>query len=423
MDESDEVTWLARRAGFGLAPGEFDVRVRTGARAWLDELVGPDAHGIAPVTAPFTGTPFADQPTSRRADAIQLLDTWLQLLHTTPRPLQAAMTWFWHDHFAVSYPVVKAATPFARYLDRLHANALGNFRQLVTEITTDAAMLLFLDGTTSTAAAPNENYARELLELYTMGVGNYTEADIRAAAVSLAGWVVRLREDHRVQLVPARRSTAPQLVLGRTVRDAAGVVDAAVGSEACATFIAAKLAAWFLGPDHDPALVPGFARVFRDNDLAIAPLVKAVLTAGLEGRGGELVLAPFPWLATAQRALGVRLSGRVAVGQLEPAGQMPLVPPNVGGWPGPSAWLGASATAARVAMAALLVDATPAANPVLRAAASGDLAQLARLLGRPRGFSTPTADALRAFAATRPTGKAGAAVTAVALASPDLVLA
>jgi uncharacterized protein (DUF1800 family) len=423
MDEQDKVAWLARRAGFGFAAGELDARARTGAAAWLDEHVAPDARGVPAVVNPFTVAPFTDQPTSRRADGVQLLDTWMQLLHTTPRPLQAAMTWFWHDHFAVSYPVVKAATPFARYLDRLHANALGNFRTLITEITTDAAMLLFLDGTTSTAAAPNENYARELLELYTIGVGNFTEADVRAGAVALAGWVVRPREDHRVQLVAARRSTVPQVVLGRTVRDAAGVVDAAVSAEACATFVAGKLAAWFLGPDHDPSLVPGFARVFRDSGLAIAPLVKAVLTAGLEGRGGDLVLAPFPWLATAQRALGARLPARVAYTQLELAGQLPLVPPNVGGWPGPAAWLGASATAARVSMASALIDTVPATNPVLRAAASGDLALLARLLGRPGGFRPPTVDALRGLAASRPTGKAGAAVTAVALASPDLVLA
>jgi uncharacterized protein (DUF1800 family) len=323
----------------------------------------------------------------------------------------------------VSYPVVKAATPFARYLDRLHAHALGDFRRLITEITTDAAMLIFLDGTTSTATAPNENYARELLELYTIGVGNFTEADVRAASVALAGWVVRPREDHRVLLVAARRPTAPQTVLGRTVRDAAGVVDAAIGVDACAGFIAAKLAAWFLGPDHDPTLVPGFAQVFRERGFAIAPLVKAILTAGIEGRGGDLVLAPFPWLATAQRALGARLPAATAYGQLELAGQAPLVPPNVGGWPGPAAWLGASATAARVSMAGALIDAVPATNPVLRAAASGDLTLLARSLGRPQGFSPPTAAALRAFAATRPTGKAGAAVTAVALASPDLVLA
>ena len=423
MNDREQIAWLARRAAFGLAPGELDRLAGRGADAYLETLVAPDLHGIAAGGDPWSGLTFSDDPTKRRAEGLALAERWLAHQAGTPRPLVAAMTWFWHDHFAVSYAQVKSTQPFSRYLTLLSKHALGDFRQLVTEISTDAAMLIFLDGTTSTGAAPNENYGRELLELYTIGIGSFTEADVRAAAAALTGWVVRPRDEYSTLFVRSRHNTAAQTLLGKTVTDVATVVDAAVRHDACAPFIAAKIAAWFLGPDYDTGLVAGFAKVFRDNNLALAPLVRAILRAGLDGAGGELVLAPLPWLVAAQKALGVSLDTATAYRYLTAAGQAPLTPPNVGGWPGPAAWLGSSATATRVSMASALVDLAPATSPVLRAAAAGDLATLASLLGRPAGFTPATRDALAAFGATKPTGKAGAAVTAVALASPDLLLA
>ena len=408
---------------FGMAPGELARRRGRGVDALLDELVAPDAHGVAAAADPWAGATYTDEPGARRAEGLDLGERWLGAMTSSPRPLVEAMTWFWHDHFAVSYPVVRFATPFARYLSLLRTHALGDFRRLVLEITTDAAMLDFLDGATSTAAAPNENYGRELLELYTIGVGNFTEPDVRAAATALTGWVVRPRQGYSTQFVRTRHSSVPQTLLGRTVGDVASVVDAAVSHDACATFLAGKLAAWFLGPDHDPALVPGFAAVFRAGGLQIAPLVRAILRAGADGAGRPLVLAPVPWLVAAQKSLGVRLPIATALNFCNLAGQQPLAPPNVGGWPGPAAWLDASATAARVSMASALVDQLPASSPVLQAAAAADLAALATLLGRPAGFAPATVGALRSFAATRPAGAAGAAVAAIALASPDLLVA
>ena len=423
MNDQDRIAWLARRAAFGLAPGEPERFSAMGVDGYLDWLVEPEAPGGAIAVDPFAGLTFDDAPTSRARDGLTLVERWFDTMLTTPRPLREAMTWFWHDHFAVSYGQVKAAQPFARYLSLLRKHALGDFKQLIADITVDPAMLIFLDGATSTAAAPNENYGRELLELYTVGIGSYTEADVHAAAVALSGWVVRPGQGYSVTFVRTRHDARPQQLAGRTVSDVASVVDAAVQNDACAPYIAAKLAAWFLGPDFDRGSVPGFAKVFRDNGLAIAPLVRAILQAGLDGHGDDLVLAPVPWLMMMQRALGVRLDTRVAYSYLSGAGQAPLAPPNVGGWPGPSAWLGASATAMRVAMASALVDLLASSSPVLQAAASGDLARLATALGRPAGFSPATRDALRNLASSRPQGKAGAAVAVIAIASPDLLLA
>jgi uncharacterized protein (DUF1800 family) len=256
-----------------------------------------------------------------------------------------------------------------------------------------------------------------------VGVGNYAEADVHAAAAALTGWVVRPREQYAVSFVPGRHDATPRTLFGAEVRDVGSVVDAAVRNPACATFVAAKLAAWFLGPGYDTSIVPGLAATFRDGDHEIAPLVRAILRAGLDGRGSELVLAPVPWFVAARKALDVSPDVRVVIQDLSSAGQEPLLPPNVGGWPGPAAWLGASATAMRVSLATALVDQLPVTSPVAKAAAAGDLATLAVLLGLPNGFAAPTRDALAALVANRPGGRAGAAVASVALASPDVLVA
>jgi uncharacterized protein (DUF1800 family) len=423
VDDREKISWLGRRAAFGLAPGALDRLAVSGPDAYLDILVDPGANRVAVSPDPFAGLTATNEATTRREEALALADRWLDHMLVTPRPLEEVMTWFWHDHFAVSLAVVKASQPMARHVSLLRTHALGNFRELVEQVSIDPAMLLFLDGATSTSVAPNENFARELLELYTVGIGNFTEADVHAAAAALTGWVVRQREGYVAELVRARHNATPQPFFGTKVTDVVSVVDAAVRSPACPTFIAAKLAAWFLGPDHDANLVPELAKTFVDNDLAIAPLVRAVLRAGLDGRGGALVLAPVPWFIAARRALDVPIDNRVAYRYLAGAGQAPLAPPNVGGWPGPSAWLGSSATAMRVSLASALVDQLTTAQPTLQIAAAGDLASLAKLFSLPHGFNAATTDALRAFAATKPAGRAGAALAVVALSSPDLLVA
>lgn len=422
MDERAKVAWLARRAGFGPAPGELDARAATGAAAWLDELVDPDAHEVPGAPDPWAGADlaFTNDAASRRSRALDLIGRWLTHMATTPRPLEEAMVWFWHDHFAVSLAEVRSAAAMADHLRLLRRHALGDFRTLIREVATDPAMLVFLDGARSTGQAPNENFGRELLELYTLGVGNYGEADVRAGAVALTGWTVDLQRGGGARFVPRRHDDRPQAMLGRQVHDVDSVVDAAVSHPACATFVSRKLVAWFLGTPADEQVVAAGARAFTASGMSVRALVRTILAAGLDGAGHPVVRAPVPWLVGAARAVGASVDARALYAPLTAAGQVPCLPPNVGGWPGETAWLGASATVARVSMAALLVDALAADAEPLRLAAAKDLAALAARLGLPAGFTPATADALRAMPATGP--RPGASVLAVALASPDLLL-
>lgn len=417
----DEVAWLARRAAWGLAPGELDDWEALGTAAVIDRLVAPDDNGIAPEPSPWAGLVYRDEDGARREQGIAALGSWMDHLVATRRPLENTLAWFWHDHFAVSFAVVNHLPTLLGHLDLVRDGALGGFRDLIRTVTTDAAMLIFLDGERSTGASPNENFGRELLELYTLGIGNYTEDDVRAAAVALTGWTVLRRADYAVRFVPGRHDPTPQTFLGVDgVSGVDAVVDTAVAHPAAPRFIATKVAAHYLGV-VDEGVVTSFADAFTAGGLRHDVLARAMLEAGVGGATRPQVSAPVSWLIAALKATGAEMPYRVIFGALQEMGQVPANPPNVGGYPGTSTWLASSATIGRLSTAATIARLTPDDSPALSAAAAGAFDELADLLLRPSGFSEPTLDALvglSASASVRP----GEAALALALASPDFLI-
>jgi uncharacterized protein (DUF1800 family) len=423
VNEREKVLWLARRAAFGNAPGELEQNEATGAAAYLNRLVDPDANGV-----PAAPDPFADiiestdpQDNKARVEMIQKFTySWIDHMVTTPRRLDEMMTWFWHDHFAVQSSVVRSGRLMADHINLLRKHALGNFRSMVREVTTNAAMLIYLDGAKSTNRAPNENYGRELLELYTMGIGNYTEVDVRAAAVALTGWQVLLRDGARPVFNARLHETRPQTLLGKSVNDVESVVNTAVDHPATATYIAGKIAAFFLGPGVDSTMVDGFAATFKAANFEVRPLVRAVLQAGLDGKGGPIVQSPLVWWVATRRATGIAPDPRTVVRYLDSAGQVPGNPPNVGGWPGMTAWLGASPTAMRATLASIAAELVAANSPLLAAAAKGDFARVAALLNVANGFVPATTAAIKKVGTcgVRP----GVGALTLALASPDVLV-
>jgi uncharacterized protein (DUF1800 family) len=198
------------------------------------------------------------------------------------------------------------------------------------------------------------------------------------------------------------------------------VVDTVLAHPAVPNYIAGKMARHFIG-GVDDATIASLAETFADNGLVVAPLARAILEAGLDGAGTPQVTAPVPWTVAALKATGAELPPRAVVGLLRQMGQVPGVPPNVGGYPGATTWLASSSTAGRFTMANAIARMTPDDAAVLAAAANGDLDELADLLIRPEGFTDQTIAALRDLpgsAATRP----GEAVLAIALASPELLI-
>jgi uncharacterized protein (DUF1800 family) len=421
MTKRDDIAFLARRVAWGLAPGQLDKLETVGTSAYIDALIDPDGAGIAAEPSPWAGFEYTHDQELRQEQALETLDRWTTHLVKTDRPYENAMAWFWHDHFAVSFQVVKYLPILIDHLDLIRDQGFGDFRELIRSVTTDSAMLVFLDGATSTGQAPNENYGRELLELYTIGIGNYTEDDVAAASVALTGWVVRRQLLGEAQFVPDRHDSTPQLLLGEMVSDVDSVVDAACSHSACAGFIAAKVARFFLGNPSD-SVVGRITDRFSASGLDMAVLARDVLDAGLAGESTLQIVAPVPWLVGALKATTAQIEPRIRIGLLRLMGQVPGSPPNVGGFPGASTWLASSATAARFSAANVVARATPDDAAAIRLAADGEWDGLADLFLRPQGFSEATLAALRDLP-TNVSTRRGEGALALSLASPDLLVA
>ncbi len=420
MTTREDIAFLARRAAWGLAPGELDALEALGTTAYIDALVDPDGAGIEAEPSPWVDFEYVDEQEVRQQQGLETLDRWTTHLVETKRPFENAMAWFWHDHFAVSFQVVQYLPTLIDHLDLIRDQGLGDFRELIRSISVDGAMLVFLDGATSTGDAPNENYGRELLELYTLGIGNYTEDDVQAAAVALTGWVVRRRLGWEVQFVPRRHDSSPQSFLGKTVNDVESVVDAACSHTACAGFASGKVARFFLGNPSDSVL-NDMAERFAAAELDLSALARDVLEAGAAGESTPLVVAPVPWFIGALKATGALIEPRAQIGLLRAMGQVPGSPPNVGGFPGASTWLASSSTAARFGAANVIARSTADDAAAITLAADGEWDGLADLLLRPSGFSAATLAALRDLPANVSTRR-GEGALALALASPDLLI-
>lgn len=426
MSDRDAIAWLYRRSAFGLAPGQLDALTARGVDDAVDRLVDPEAHGVTRAPDPWAGIVAIDPENMSRRYAAGMVASWLVAMATTPRPLEEWMRWFWHGHFVSTMRVVKYPQLMFDQLHLFGDLGLGDFRTLLRAVTVDAAMLLYLNGTTSKRSQVNENYGREVLELFALGVGHYQETDVRAGAEALTGYRVDLRASSVAPPVvfgSGRHDDTPKDYLGQVgVHDVDSVIDAIVAHEACAPFITRKLASAILGPDLDDGLVKRLARDFATSGLELRPLVRAIIEVGLGGQSHELVTAPVPWLVSMVRACGVSardvMPGISGQG-LRTAGQVPFDAPSVAGWPGGRAWLSSSATLARFNMASALAAATDPQGLVRVAARSADPRVLADQLGHPEGFTAATTAAIAVNRGSDPTGELA---LGLALASPELAL-
>ncbi len=427
MSERSSIAWLARRVGFGLDPGQLDALSQDSLSTTLDRWLEPDANGVPAAPDPWAGVELTSGRVSTRQRATQsraVLLGWLEAMAGTPRPFEEWMRWFWHGHFVTSLPQIRVPKAMVLQLQTLGQLGLGDFPSLLRAVTIDPAMLVYLNGNTNVAGQVNENYGREVLELFALGVGNYSEADVRAGATALTGWSFQLYTTTSV-FQARRHDDTPQTYLGRSgVHDVDSVIDAIVSHKACAPFITSRLARAILGPDVSSDLITSLAKGFAASGMQLRPLVRSIVEAGLEHKASKsLVMAPVPGSIGRLKAcdVGVTAVYPQLVKDLQTAGQVPMQAPNVGGWPGGTAWLSSSGTLARFDLASTIATRSPVTSVVRRAAARGDFDALADALGRPDGFNGATVAALRAVNADH--GPVDVARLTVALASPDLEMA
>ena len=345
------VAHLYRRAAFGPTPADTDRALADGFPKTLARLLAgePDAAAWLDV---FTDTG------RYLKDDLQLRVWWLSVMLQGGHPLREKLTLFWHNHFATSYAKVRRTRLMMEQNVTLRAHALGKFRPLLLDMSRDTAMLVWLDSNQNVAAAPNENYAREVMELFSLGVGNYTEADIRAAARAFTGWHTDTHpdpgwDDLTFRFKPDQHDPGEKTIFGHTgAFGGADVIRLCADRPACATFLVGKLYAFFVSETPPPkSILEPLADRFRKSDYDVADLVKTMLGSRLffsEHAYRKRVKWPVEYALGAVRAV---VPGRVPLGDLtDPLakmGQTLFAPPNVKGWRTGTDWLNSATLLAR----------------------------------------------------------------------------
>ena len=357
---------LLRRAGFGGTPQEIAAAARSNPHDAVKSLVHfPDTSRLAqppevydPQLASLIGL-SKDQRMealktirmSSRQSIISMQMWWLNRMLTTPAPLQEKMTFFFHGHFTTA-AIQKGAWPSYVYNQNqlFRTSALGNLRDLTLAVSRDPAMLLYLDNASNNKDHPNENYARELMELFTLGHGNYTEEDIRQSARAFTGWTVNRRtgdfiDNDRIH------DTVTKSFLGRSGNfDGADIVSIIYQQPAASKFWASTLLGYFVYSDPEPQLVDELAAVIRKYDFNLAPVMSTLLQSNVffsQRAYRALVKSPVEFVVGTHKAFTLPEIDKSAPRVLNQMGQVLFYPPNVAGWPGGANWITSQTIIAR----------------------------------------------------------------------------
>jgi uncharacterized protein (DUF1800 family) len=399
----DDARHLLNRAGFGANPREIAEYAQLGRAEAVDRLLAgtrttanmPVPDWVRePVTPPRVLRNASQE--ERRAFQAQeirrgfdLRTWWVGEMLATPSQLTERMTLFWHNHFVSSQQKVRYTRLMYEQNVLLRRHATGNFGALLHAAAKDPAMVIYLDSASNRKGKPNENFAREVMELFTLGEGHYIETDIREAARAFTGWSVDL-DTAEFKFRPFLHDDGPKTVLGRTGSfDGDAVLDILLAQGATAEFITAKLWREFVSPDPDPAEVKRIAARFRaaryDIKGALRELFLSNAFWAAENRAA-LVKSPVDLVVGTMRSLDFRVGDPLPLALvIAGLGQNLFSPPNVKGWPGGEAWINSSTLLARKQFAERIFRAEEMPRLAMaemgRRAEDGDLAR-ARGFGR-----------------------------------------
>ena len=388
--ESARVAQLLRRTTFGYTPAQLEASLSDGYSRTVDRLL--ETKPQEPPVLDAASTPGG------RFGVPQLQQWWVDHMLTTTTPFAERMTLFWHGHFTSDYR--KTADNTFMYWQNLtwRRMALSTLGPTLMQVTTDPAMLRYLDLATSTGQSPNENYSRELMELFTMGPGNYSEEDVRQSAKALAGWqqpppdsIATVTVDKAKMVTqkllvysmqrpgvfnPRRGYKGAVTFLGHTgPLDTQGVIDRILAEPATASFIASKVAEHFVSARPAPAYITRLADTFRRSKYDIKVLMRAVFTSP-EFTGGSyraLLKSPTEFMVHGARALGATGLTRLIMASGSGMGQSLFDPPDVSGWPNNSAWISSNTVVERVNFVTLALAQEKGALPSARDAAQTHL--------------------------------------------------
>lgn len=369
-----DIDHLLMRTQFGIEPGPRAAAQAMGLPAFVDAMLAfPTSGSSAVETAAFAYLVDPLDPPGLEGkfpSTADISDWWLYLMMHSEHPFRERLALFWHDHFAISYGVLAAEERhmMVAYIEKLRQLGIGNFKTLVLELARDSAMLEWLDGSASVRTEPNENFAREFFELFTVGADRgYTETDIQEAARAFTGYRNRLDATTNLryhEFDPNRKDVGAKVLFGDVVLFSNGlvaddyqlVVDATFAHLDVAGWLAEKLLREFVTDEPGQALIDNLAQVIRDLDFEMQPILRQLfLSQAFHLHKRTLIRMPIDYGIGLLRATGLMVEPDDMRSELTSLAQLPGNPPSVFGWPQGEDWLSAAGMVERANLARRLI--------------------------------------------------------------------
>ena len=368
----DDARHLLNRAGFGARPADLAGFAQLSHEAAVDRLLAgtrtdtalPPPAELAEYLSPsrLRALSDAERKETQKRGALALRAWWLGAMlgaSTPAEQLRERMTLFWHNHFVSSLQKVKSAKLMLDQNRLLRHYALGNFAGLLHAVGKNPAMVVYLDSATNRKGSPNENFAREVMELFTVGEGHYSEQDIREAARAFTGWSIE-PETGEFRWRPFVHDDGSKTVLGVSGNlDGDAVLDILLAQPQTAEFVVRKLWREFVSPTPDEGETRRIARRFRDSGYDIRVALREIFgSRAFWAAENRLVLikSPVDWVLGTLNSLELEAPDPLPLSlALRQLGQDLFAPPNVKGWPGGETWINSSTLLARKQLAERLL--------------------------------------------------------------------
>ncbi len=366
MDSLRQIKHLYARAGFGLGFADKKVAEHDSVKKAVKDLFKTSETG-EPISIVQGNTDYSMLMKGDMLAKKQFLQqqrqqekdlnlAWINKMSTTDAELREKMTLFWHNHFA-------CRTNNALYAQQLNniqrSHALGNFREFVLEVSKSPAMLQFLNNQQNHKGHPNENFARELMELFTIGRGNYTEQDVKESARAFTGW--GFDKDGVFKVRPFLHDDGQKTFLGKTGNlTGEDIINCLLEQKQTAYFISNKLYKYLVNEIPDPAHVNAMADVFYKSGYEVRPLLEYVFTADWfydEKNMGNMIKSPVAFIVGLNRQFYISYQRPEVLLEFQRTlGQILFYPPNVAGWPGGRNWIDSSSLMYRLKIPSILLD-------------------------------------------------------------------
>ncbi len=355
MDTLVQKAHFMRRASFGITLAELNsVTSNTDLlNKWLREQ--------PIINVPSLGS--AAKGIERRNQVLKFSDWLVNQAIAAPNPLHEKMTNFWRDHFVVSLKKIVYPQLLTDYETRLRKYALGDFRDLLWNVTTSPAMLSYLDNGQNRTGKFNENYSREVMELFTIGRGKYSEKDIQEGTRALTGWIIkpdRAMGTAESIFVPRRHDAGLKTYLGKQGNfKTEDVVDILANHPSTARFLAAKLWNTFVYPNPEPEIIDRLAIVYKNSDRSIKAMIESIFSSSefySDRAYHSRLKTPIYFMIGTLRQLEIKADNVKVMGGLRSMGQVFYNAPSVKGWSDDSGWLTAPSLLTRLNLAQQMTE-------------------------------------------------------------------